>query len=132
MTGLSRKLARLETIVSTQASQATPASTYWTPARVGAWQQWGVRLLESMPASRAAVASAELVMLQAEQWGTLTRVLDRLAAMAADGVHGAPGSPERPYGLPEAVCAALEAHPDAVVRSTWDCEGCGFMVPAVR
>jgi predicted RNA-binding Zn-ribbon protein involved in translation (DUF1610 family) len=124
---LSRKLARLETIVA-QAEAAVP--TFWTAERIEQWSQWAVRLLESMPEQRAVVAYVELTTLPAEQWGALTRVVSNLAVLLADGVHGAPGSGERPYRLPEAVCAVLEAHPDAEVRSSFDCQDCGFMVPA--
>jgi hypothetical protein len=110
----------------------TPASVFWTPARIAEWQQWAVKLLETMPAERAAVAYAELMMLPAEQWGTVTRVLARLAALLADGVHGAPWGGSGRTGCQKAVCSVLEAHPDAVVRSAWDCENCGFMVLAIR
>jgi predicted RNA-binding Zn-ribbon protein involved in translation (DUF1610 family) len=35
----------------------------------------------------------------------------------------------RPLALPEAVCVVLEGHPDADVRSAYDCENCGFETP---
>ena len=34
--------------------------------------------------------------------------------------------------LPEAVCAVLEAYPDADPRSAHDCEDCGFETPTLR
>jgi hypothetical protein len=128
---LARKLAKLETIVSGRADEASPADRYWTPERAEAWRGWVIRLLETMPEQRAVVAFAELTTLPAEQWGAITRTLAHLAALGADGVTGAPGSPDRPWALPGPVCDAIEAHPTAEIRSAHDCPDCGFMVPAL-
>jgi hypothetical protein len=107
MSSLSRKLARLETLVQ---GQEPAAPTFWTPARIKEWQDWVVRLLELMPEERAVVAYVELTTLPADQHAPLTRVVDPpWPRLLAEDVHGAPGSPERPYGLPEAVCSELEA-----------------------
>ena len=76
---LARKLAKLETVVAAQTAAAPP--TFWTPARVEQWRTWVVRLLETMPDPRAMVAYVELTMLPAEQWGPLTRVVDREARL---------------------------------------------------
>ena len=50
---LPRKLAKLETIVSGRADEASPADRYWTPERAEAWRGWVIRLLETMPEQRA-------------------------------------------------------------------------------
>ena len=87
---LARKLARLEVLV---AAQQPAAPTYWTPARIERWRQWAVRLLESMPRERAEPAYAELISLPAEQWGPVTRRLDHMALMGADGLYDCTGWP---------------------------------------
>jgi hypothetical protein len=126
---LSRKLARLETIVA-QAEAAVP--TFWTAERIEQWSQWVVRMLESMPEQRAVLAYVELTTLPADSWGTLTRVVDREARKAVMGAWDAYIAEGRPVALPEAVCAVLEQHPDADLRSSWDCEECGFETPVRR
>jgi hypothetical protein len=127
--GLSRRLTRLEVLARGDQEQAP---TFWAPERIEQQAQWLVRLLETMPERRAVVAYVELTTLPAEQWAPLTRHVDRMAVLLADGIHGAPGGGERPYGFPEPVCAVLEVHPDVDIRSAHDCEDCGFQTPVQR
>lgn len=127
---LARKLAKLETIVSARAEDAAP--TYWTPARIEAWRAWVVRLLETMPEPRAVVAYVELTTLPADRWGPVTRRVHDMACTGADGRYDGAGWPhwaDRAIALPDAVCEALEAHPDASFTFDHSCEDCGLEVP---
>ena len=127
---LARKLARLETIVAAHAEATVP--TFWTPERIGQWQQWVVRFLEAMPRDRADRVYVELTALSADRHGPLTRHVHTMATHATMGAWNAYIEQGRPVALPEAVCAVLEAHPDARPRSAHDCEECGFETPVVR
>jgi len=128
---LAHKLAKLETIAAAQA-EAPATATFWSPERIEAWRQWVVKFLETMPESRAVVAYVELTTLPAEQWGPLTRHVETMATHATMGARDAYIRQGRPVALPEAVCAVLEAHPDAHVRSAHDCEDCGFETPSAH
>ena len=128
---LARKLANLETIVSARADE-TPADRYWTPERIELWRQWVIRLLETMPEPRAVVAYVELTTLPSELWGPVTRRLHAMACAGADGRYDCTGWPhwaDRAIALPEPVCEALEAYPDASFKIDYSCEDCGLEVP---
>ena len=64
------------------------------------------------------------------QWGALARVVDREARLGVMSAWDTYIGQGRSVALPEAVCAVLEAYPNADVRSSFDCEACGFMAPA--
>jgi hypothetical protein len=126
---LGRKLARLEVLVR---AQDPPVPTFWTSARIEQWRGWLVRLLETMPRERAELVYAELTTLPRERWGPLARHVDTMAVHAVMGAWNAYIEQGRPMALPEAVCAVLEAHPDAHPHSAHDCEDCGFETPVVH
>jgi hypothetical protein len=129
MTDLSRKLARLETLVS---AKAPSAPTFWTPARIEGYRSWVERLLDTMPYERAAAMFTEMTTVPADQWGSVARRLDHMARMGAEGrynSHSWPYWADRAIALPEAVCALLEAHPDASFMWDFSCEDCGLEVP---
>src|SRR3954468_14199267 len=120
---LSRKLARLETIV--RAETETPVSPYWTPARIEGYRAWAERLLDTMPPDRARRAFDELTTLPAERWGPVTRRLHHMACTGADGRYDVVTWPywaDRAIALPEAVCELLERYPDAEYVWDYSCE----------
>src|SRR4051794_11988646 len=125
---LSSKLARLEILVRAQ-SEEDRAPTFWTGERVERWRQWAVRLLETMPKDRARRAYYELTELPAEHWGPITRRLDHLAYLGVEGIHDSSSRAGRVVALPDAVCAVLEANPDALWTSDFSCEDCGLETP---
>jgi predicted RNA-binding Zn-ribbon protein involved in translation (DUF1610 family) len=129
MSGLSRKPARLEVLVQ---GRQPAAPTFWTPARVAEWSRWACAILEAMPPDRGQSAYAELITPPADERGPLTRHVATMAAHAVMGAWDAYVSQGRPVALPEAVCAGLEAHPDADPHSAWDCEDCGFETLTLR
>jgi hypothetical protein len=127
---LARKLARLEVLVAAQSEATVP--TFWTTERIEQWHLWVVRLLETMPQDRARQVFEELTTVPPEQWGPLTRHIETMATHATMGAWDAYVKQGRPVALPEAVCAVLEANPEADPRSAHDCEDCGFETPVLR
>lgn len=88
---LARKIARLEELVKVQAEATVP--TYWTPERIGRWEQSASRLLETMGEERAQRAFAELTTTPADEWGTVARRVHHHAYFGADGHYDAVGWP---------------------------------------
>jgi hypothetical protein len=129
---LSRKLAQLEILARAQAEEAAPASPYRTPERVERWRQWVARLLETMPEERARRVFEELAVLPADQRGPVARRVEHMAYLGAQGIYDAVGWPywsERAVAMPDAVCEALEQHPEASFTIGYSCEDCGLEVP---
>src|SRR5215210_9109271 len=110
---LSRKLAKLEVLVRAQ-EEAPAVPTFWTPERLERWCEWANRVLGTMSSDRALRVYTELTTTPRAQWGPVARRLDELAYLGTRGAFHA-GWPHygRVVALPDAICAALEAHPDA-------------------
>jgi hypothetical protein len=128
---LARRLAKLEVLVQAQQPEQTTV-TFWTPERVTLWKQWASRLLETMGNERAQRVYAEMTDTPPDEWGPVARRVHHLASLGADGHYHAVGWPHwasRTIALPDAVCEALERHPDAAFTFDYSCEGCGLEVP---
>ena len=127
---LARKLARLEVLVAAQAEAAVP--TFWTPERIEGYRRWAERLLATMAPDRARAVFEELETQPAEHWGPVTRRLDHMARTGAQEMYDGSGWPywaTRAIALPDAVCEALERHPDAAFTWDFSCEVCGLETP---
>jgi hypothetical protein len=128
---LARRLAKLEVLVQAQQPEQTTA-TFWTTERVAQWERWTSRLLETMGNERAQRVYAEMTNTPPDEWGPVARRVHHMASYGADGGyegHGWPHWVSRTIALPEAVCALLEAYPDAAFTTDFNCEQCGLEVP---
>jgi hypothetical protein len=124
---LQRRLAKLEVLVTGQTT-----ATFWTPERVARWEWWASHLLGTMSDERGRRVFTELTTTPADQWGPVARRVNHMAAQGADGQYDATGWPhwaDRVVALPDAVCALLEAYPDAVFTTDFNCAACGLEVP---
>jgi hypothetical protein len=128
---LQRRLAKLEVLVTGQTAAEAVTEAHRAEWR-HCWELWVTRLLQTMPHERGVRVFAELTTNPADAWGPVARRVHHLASLGADGHYDAVGWPHwasRTIALPEAVCEALERHPDAAFTFDYSCEGCGLEVP---
>ena len=135
---LAARLQAVEAVVLAAAdAQQDPERAAAEAKRDRVWQDAIVEVLQSMPERRAMAALAELQA--AETWEDLGPIARRVRQLADSAVPG--DLPEcqftrcgcaRHYGrngplvLPEALCALLEAHGDAVVFDYYNCRDCNY------